>query len=70
MNRNGSVFGGFFNNEHVVKKKLKSIPNKSVSHIFFTNVCIIHIYKDLYVYSHTCLFFNFSGGWGFSTNFR
>jgi len=29
------------------------VYKQKVYHIFHTNVCIIHIYKDLYVYSHT-----------------
>ena len=51
MNRNGSVFCGFLNNEHVVKK-LKSIPNKSVSHIFYK--CVYHTYlqRSICIFTH------------------
>jgi len=44
------MFFSFLNNQHVVKREECT---KKVYHIFHTNVCIIHIYKDLYVYSHT-----------------
>ena len=58
----------FFNQPVVIREKYGT---KHITYLF-TNVCIIHIYKDLYVYSHTCLFkLEWCGGLGdCSTNCR
>ena len=57
-----------FNQPVVIREKYGT---KHITYLF-TIVCIIHIYKDLYVYSHTCLFkLEWCGGLGdCSTNCR
>ena len=47
----------FFNLPVVIREKYGT---KHITYLF-TNVCIIHIYKDLYMYIHTHVFSNLSG---------
>ena len=46
-----------FNQPVVIREKYGT---KHITYLF-TNVCIIHIYKDLYMYIHTHVFSNLSG---------
>jgi len=54
MNRNGSVFCGFLNNEHVVKKTEKYTKQKCIT--YFLQMCVSYIFTKIYMYIHTHVF--------------